>query len=530
MNNIVDYLLKSGIALTVLYLFYWFVLRKATHHRLNRVILLTSICISMIIPFLAPKIIKDPIVSITIPSLITDYGISGTTGLSETTINITDDVSMIDPSSVASTNHLNLQKILLIIYLIGVLIIFARLIYQGIYLQAIANLSKKKNYHGYVIVSMNTETVPFSYFRRIFIPADQYDENSLDGIIEHEKTHLQQLHFIDLFLIEIICIVQWFNPVIWLLEKAIKEVHEYLADEAILSSGRDPGKYQALLVNQALGGPVFILSNQFNQSLIKKRIIMMKNMKTSQMAKMKALLIVPLIAGLLLTFANQPINSQSNSISNSEGKKITVSGLVLDRATGEPLPGSNIIIQGTNTGTISDNDGNYQIEVNSTTDKLAVSLVGYRTQIITVGNNTKINILLEQDILVIDFSKGNRLDLNEKPTDTPQKKKIEEGPMVVVEDLPAYPGGTDALQKFLQSNLRYPEQEKKEGIHGIVVVTYVINAKGDVTNAKVLRGLTPDIDKEALRLTNIIKGWQPAKQHGKSISMMVQMPIMFKDN
>ena len=528
MNNIIDYAIKSGIALTVLYLFYWFVLRKTTHHKLNRVILLTSICISMIIPFVAPKIIKAPFVSITIPSIITDSRITGTTEMPESYADDMDDRSaIVDPSTAPSSHHMNFLNILLIVYLIGALIIFARLIYQGIYLRAVANLSKKKSYNKYVIISMNTETIPFSYFRRIFIPADKYDEDSLDGIIEHEKTHLKQFHFIDLFLIEIICIVQWFNPVIWLFERAIKEVHEYLADEAILNSGRDPGKYQALLVNQALGGPVFILSNQFNQSLIKKRIIMMKNKKKSQMAKIKALFIVPLIAGLLLTFANQPIKSQSAT--KTDGKKITVSGIVLDRASGEALPGCAVIIKGTTTGTTTDINGNYQIDASST-DKLVISLVGFRTQVIAVDNNTKINVLLEQDILVIDFDKGNKLALNEKPTNTPQKKKIVENSSVIVEDLPAYPGGTDALQKYLQSNLRYPEKEKKEGIHGIVMVTYVINNKGEVTGAKVLRGLTPDIDKEALRLTNTIKGWQPATQNGKPIVMLVQMPIKFGNN
>ena len=104
-------------------------------------------------------------------------------------------------------------------------------------------------------------------------------------------------------------VLQWFNPVMWFYEKSIKEVHEYLADDAVLHSGSNQGKYQALLVNQAIGGPVFILTNQFNQSLIKKRIMMMKKMKTSQMAKFKALLILPLIAGLMLAFMNPPVKT-----------------------------------------------------------------------------------------------------------------------------------------------------------------------------------------------------------------------------
>ena len=125
---------------------------------------------------------------------------------------------------------------------------------------------------------------------------------------------MTQGHYIDLFIVEIMTVLQWFNPVMWFYEKSIKEVHEYLADEAVLQTGSNRGKYQALLVNQAIGGPVFILTNQFNQSLIKKRIMMMKKMKTSQLAKFKALLILPLIAGLMLAFVNPPAkHSGSNT-------------------------------------------------------------------------------------------------------------------------------------------------------------------------------------------------------------------------
>jgi TonB family protein len=517
MSNILEYAIKSGISLTVLYLFYWLVLRKDTHFWINRLILLFSVIISMVLPAITPNIIKTPAILENLPSLAIDFNTAVDPVITDLT------ATAAAATNTPADSPLNIWKIITTIYLIGALLVFARLIYQAIFLHAVSRLSKKVIHNGFTIVSMSTEMIPFSYFNRIFIPATRIYEGSLDSIIAHEKSHLSQWHYIDLFIIEIISIVQWFNPIIWLFEKSIKEVHEYLADEAVLNSGKNPGRYQALLVNQALGGPVFLLTNQFNQSLIKKRIMMMKSMKTSRAAQLKALLIIPLIAGLLLVFANAPMNSQSTS----DGQKITITGNVTDRSTGKALSESAVIIKGTTTGTVTDARGRYQIIVNNTQDELVISKVGYRTQVIPVGNNTKFNVQLERDILSLDFSKSNMLDANEKHSETVTSDNSYDV-FEVIEELPAYPGGTDALQKFLKANLQYPEDAKMNGIEGEVMVNYIIRADGMVTDAKILRGISSDIDKEALRLTNLIKGWKPASQNGHPIPMEVTMPIEFK--
>jgi TonB family protein len=488
---------------------------------MNRAVLLFSVIISMALPAIAPNIIKSPAVLENLPTITLDFGTTVTPISRETNVTTT-------VAAVPITSHLSFWNIITIIYLVGAFIVFTRLIYQAIFLHAVSRLSKKIDHDGFTIVSMSSDMVPFSYFNRIYIPSPKVDEGSFDSIIAHEKLHLIQWHYVDLFIIEIITVFQWFNPIVWFYEKSIKEVHEYLADEAVLNSGKSPGRYQALLVNLALGGPVFLLTNQFNQSLIKKRIAMMKKMKTSQAAQLKVLLLVPLIAGLLLAFASPQMNSQSIS----GGKQVTVTGNVTDRFTGKAISGSVVLIKGSTTGTVTIADGSYQIIVNNTGALLVFSQVGYRTQEIPVGTNTQINVQLEQDILALDFSKGNMLNSNENRADNagndrnPGNEK--ENLFVIVEELPSYPGGTDALLKFLQANLRYPEDARKNGIQGRVLMTYIININGEVTSTKVIRGVSPDIDKEALRLTNSIKGWKPAAQNGKPIPMVVTMPIEFK--
>lgn len=246
----------------------------------------------------------------------------------------------------------------------------------------------------------------------------------------------------------------------------------------------------------------------------------MKKMKTPRMAQFKALLIVPLIAGLMLAFTSQRpnIKDSSNVVS------IQVTGSITDRTTGKPIPGSAVIIKGTTIGTVTLAEGGYKIIVNNSNDVLVYSHIGYRTQEIQVGSNTKINVQLEQDILTLDFSKSG--DLNVK--DYGKASDNIEAYYVVAEEYPTYPGGVDSLQSFLQTNMRYPADAKMKGIEGKVMVNFIINEHGDVENAKILLGLSPDIDAEALRLTNLMQGWLSAAQNGKLISTSVNMPIEFK--
>jgi TonB family protein len=513
MNSYIEYTVKAGIALTVLYLFYWLLMRKDTHFFLNRFVLVFSVIISLVIPSIRMVQVDVPGVFEKLPTLAIDFGSAETSNLAVS--------SLPAAANVSGVNHWN---IVFIIYIIGAVIVFCRLIYQAIFLHAVTRLSKKVEYQGYTIVYMNNDMTPFSYFNRIFIPAGNVDETSFDSIIAHEKSHLTQGHYIDLFIVEIMTVLQWFNPVMWFYEKSIKEVHEYLADDAVLHNGSNQGKYQALLVNQAIGGPVFILTNQFNQSLIKKRIMMMKKVKTSQLAKFKVLLILPLVAGLMLAFVNPP----SKLPGATQGNEKTVSGSLSDKLTGSVLSGTAVIIKGSNIGTVADKQGNYSIKVTDDKAVLVFSHVGYKTQEIPIAKNAIINVQLEVDAMVVDFNKEDNANVNVSTTNAQNSTGDSKDLYEVVEELPNYNGGTEALQKFLEANIRYPDEAKKAGIEGKVYVNFVVNAEGHVMEAKIMRSVSPLLNDEALRLTNSMKDWKPGSQHGEKLSMAVTMPIEFK--
>jgi TonB family protein len=506
MNDFFEYALKSGISLSVFYLFYWLILRKNTNFRLNRFVLMFSLIASMVLPAFASLLRIEPI-----PRMILDINFS------------LPQVSLPPAPDLTAETHRgfswSMSRIFTAIYLAGAIIVLARLVYQAIYLHAVSRLSKITDHEGFKLVSLDTDMIPFSYFNRIFIPEGRIEKGSLESIIRHERSHLRQGHYIDLFLIQIISILQWFNPFVWLFEKSVKEVHEYLADEAVLESGANVGNYQAVLVNQALGGPVFLLTNQFNQSLIKKRIMMMKNVKSPKRVGYRALLLIPLFAALLLVFSNPPLISQTGT------NQIVVKGTVSDRYTNNPITGANIIIKGKNIGTVCDTLGRYEIIVTGSDDELVVTFIGYKTQIVPVGKNTRINVNLEPDIMAIEFGKEIiQPAIAEKKSD-----KTGTG-FVFTEQLPSYAGGTTALQKFIQDNIHYPAEAKKKGLEGTVMVLFTLDKRGEIsTKPQVIRGLSPELDNEAIRITGLTQnGWTPGMQGGHPVATTITIPIEFK--
>jgi TonB family protein len=93
---------------------------------------------------------------------------------------------------------------------------------------------------------------------------------------------------------------------------------------------------------------------------------------------------------------------------------------------------------------------------------------------------------------------------------------------------PSFPGGESALYEFIESNLQYPEEAKKNNEHGLVVVTFYVEKDGTITNARILRGRTPSLDAEALRIVSIMPKWEPGKMNGELKRVNYSLPIRFK--
>ena len=283
--DLIEYLLRSFIALTLFYLVYISFLNKETYFKSNRWYLLSSIIIALVFPFInipnyAPQLSQN------FNILIDTVTING---------NEINDIS---------SENLSLFLILATIYFTGVGLFSLRFFIQLAQIYRLIKKYKVTYSKGSRIVFIEKEYSPFSFFKYIFINKKQIPDAEFNKIIAHEKVHVKQYHSADLLLFEFLRIIHWFNPLVWFYKYSLTEVHEYLADEGVLQKGFDKNKYQEMLVAESLGVRVNYLNNNFNQSLIKKRIMMMKKMKSTNWAKLKYLIALPVISFVILAFSN----------------------------------------------------------------------------------------------------------------------------------------------------------------------------------------------------------------------------------
>ncbi len=274
-NGIISYFFESSISLAILYLFYWFILRKETYFLTNRLFLLGAVLFSSVLPFINFSVQGFDTSNSSILGVFTRIGNS---------VNIPEVVKIANQNP--EVNHsLNWYNVVLYVYLSGVIVLSLKLIARIIKVLLLVKKQKVKKYQGIPLIFGNQEFAPFSFFNLIFINKSLVDIKQLDKIIAHEYAHIKQLHTIDVLIIEFFVIIQWFNPIIWLVKRSLKETHEYMTDKGVVMKGFDIAKYQSLLLYQIKSFRAVGLTNNFNKSLIKKRIIMMLKTKSSGPAR-----------------------------------------------------------------------------------------------------------------------------------------------------------------------------------------------------------------------------------------------------
>jgi TonB family protein len=284
MNNYISILIQSSLVIAVMFIVYLVFMKKDTFFRTNRFYLLAALLLAAIFPFVDFSFLQAP-------------------GRSVYTIFL--DPVIITPEGIQASisGHRDLFRILFALYLLGVTIFAARFFYQLHWLYLLVKKFGIVQQQDLRIVFTSRDHSPFSFFSIIFLNTGETDSPESKKIIAHERVHIRQWHSLDLVLLELITILQWFNPFIWLYRRAFKTLHEYLADEGVLHSGVDVKVYSALLFEQSTGIRVNDLVNNFSKSLLKRRFIMMTKERTSKLARLKLLLVVPLAISLLLAIS-----------------------------------------------------------------------------------------------------------------------------------------------------------------------------------------------------------------------------------
>lgn len=278
------YLVKSTTILAILLLFYKLLLERESIHIFKRHFLLASILVAIIIP----SITFTTYIEITpLPLPIMDEHVNN--------------VQLTEKPSIDYT-----ASVLWIIYALGVLVFGIRFAYNIAQIFIRINKGEKLRKDSFIYVLLNNLQIPHTFFNYLFFDKNTYKAQSIPKEVElHEQTHATQLHSLDILLIELLQVIFWFNPIIYLLKHMVKLNHEFIADEAVLKSGVAIKNYQHILLNYPNIHKNYPIANAINYSLIKKRLIIIKTRTSKKVLWSISILLLPLLTMLVYGFGEK---------------------------------------------------------------------------------------------------------------------------------------------------------------------------------------------------------------------------------
>ncbi|MFK8162831.1 MAG: M56 family metallopeptidase [Lewinella sp.] len=330
------YLIHTGLLLGGCFLYYWLLLRNETHFSLNRWILLACLGGSLLLPLItvpAGWSLREALTdnttvvltnheaatatTMTNPTMTLSPAPSPETGKQASELAIPEVPTLSQPSSSVSKNtpteattaisgspsaSINWFRLLWWLYLGGVAVFGLHFLVQLGYL--IIKVLRHPGFDagGFHLVELEEDAAPYSFWNRVFLNPNRYDPDTYHQIVQHEAVHVRQRHSVDLMIAELLIIFQWFNPFAWLYRKAIENNLEFLTDAEVLRQGENPVDYQLSLVKVAAPNYPLGLTTSYNQSLLEKRIAMMKTKKSSLASGWKYLTILPLLLLSMLQF------------------------------------------------------------------------------------------------------------------------------------------------------------------------------------------------------------------------------------
>lgn len=447
------YSVKVAVCLTLFYLFHKLLMSRDTFHTFNRFAILSMMLLSLVLP-------------------LVHLSLDSETGINRGTVALE---GLVAQTVVADGGNgvgdgLTLTQVLLATYVLGVVLFVGKaLLSVGSLLRLIRRARCVEVRNGIRIYTMQGDISPFSWFRYIIMSEKDWQENRRE-IVLHEMAHIRRCHSMDVAVCNMMIVFQWYNPAAWLLKRELQTLHEYEADEAVLSAGVDATHYQMLLIRKAVGERLFSMANNLNHNSLKKRITMMKIKRTNPVQKAKIAFVLPLAAMTVAAFASQKVENLSDKVEQESEAFSSVSDNPVVRAVDETARVAAVKVQ----------------------EEKAL-----------------------EEVSSMAMAK-----------DTAETKSGKEFPCIP-ETFPQYPGGHVALFEYLSKNIKFPKSKENEDVKVRVVTTFTVEKDGSITDAKIVRSQGEAFDNEALRVINGMPKWIPGMQNGKAVSVKYTLPITF---
>nr|MBQ5604789.1 TonB family protein [Bacteroidales bacterium] len=532
---------KVALLLVAFYLLFKVLLSRETFHRLNRMILLGTSLLAFVLPFCVITYTRE-VSAAEASRMMTNISIEA----------MPQEILLDGPT---------IWPWVMLVWSLGALAVLLNHLWSML---SIARLLRSSNSmsgsHQAKIHILDKELTPFSWMGHIVLSRQDFEENG-SVIITHERAHIRLAHSIDNLLMLPVLLLQWFNPAVWLLMRDLREIHEFEADESVLASGVNAKDYQLLLIKKAVGKRYYSIANSLNHSKLKNRISMMLSKKSSVASRCKALSLL-LVVGLSLAATaqvnpvlsiNEVVSSDDNGKEKSEKEGLTLfmnaDGSFLVKGTILTLDGLKMNKADAVTIVIDENVKQEDVakvkEFLREHNVLKINLIKAETtkEIISVSVNelNSPNIMIDGvvsdenalknlnpetiDEMKVDKDK-NSIIITTKARESETTAHEEE--FVVVEEMPQFPGGNEAMIKFIAENLIYPKTAMDKGEQGRVILSFVIDKRGKVGDVKLIRSVSPELDAEAIRVIQAMPDWIPGKQKGKAVNVRYTIPILYQ--
>lgn len=475
----ITYLLESLAFQVVFLLAYDLFLKKETFFQWNRVYLLGTFALSVILPRVKIEALTTPMPQ----------------GLETTTVFLTQLDGVVLGPGVAEASLLERISWPYLVLGLGSLLATVWFAYKLVQIKRLRNKSAVEHYEEFTKVTMPQSTSAFSFFRDIFM-GEEIQKDKEDNILAHELVHVKQWHSLDLLFFELARIVFWFNPLVYIYQNRVAELHEFIADERAVKHNKTA--HFEMLLSQAFHTQNISFVNQFfNRSLIKKRIVMLQKKKSKAVWQLKYVLLFPLVLGMLVYTSCE--SEKSNTVPDSESQ------LSLE----ERLQMLNNEIEGKDSLTESERN---QIA------KMAQTMIDQMNE-----SATKVN--------------GWTVKAGINPPAGVERDSTDAVAFAVIDEVPIFPGCENAVDKkqcfnekiveHIKKHFNYPEEAQQMGIQGRVSVLFTIGTNGEITSIK-KRGPNEILENEAVRIIDRLPKMQPGKHKGETVNVPFAIPITFK--
>ena len=553
------YSIKSAVVLAMLYLPYMLMLRRESFFRFNRMMLLGILVLSLVLPLCnVPwmSLDRQPVVQAAQLQML-ELGIP---------IHVLPEVQVLAEAQESSPFtfplfNFSLFHLFTFIYIVGMVVLLLARLWQIGRLQF--GLKRGALWHhdeqGVRIYCHSGDVSPFSWMRNIVIGEKDYDEAGRE-IVLHEMGHIRGGHSWDVVLLTLVQMLQWWNPLVYVLGISLRDVHEYEADDYVLRQGVSAQGYQLLLIRKAVGSGSYAFANSFNHSLTKKRITMMKRIKSNPWMRSKALYVIPVAALALCAFATPKfVAPVEDAVAKLEGKG-TENPSILQafekekRKVVEVKSAPRILVDGKE---VSPQEALKAVQGKEIKNSLATQPDG--STVLSI-NTTKSTDITEENLLqALDLNAEDIASVTVVNKDNTIYVETDSIYNVVAENA-QFPGGDGACFKFLAEHIRYPKLCQEFGVEGRVIVRFVIEKDGSISNISKMRGPSkklsemevtayqkdhPDskekleagqdlgdlLFEEGERVLKLMPKWKPAKEEkGNIVRSHYLLPIMFRLN